>query len=226
MEEILPILEKCPLFNGISSRDVARMLCCFDARTVKLKKDNPVFSEGDSAVGVGIVLTGGIQTLREDYLGHRTIVSMASAGELFCESFSCAGVDALPVSMVAARDSAVLILDCERILTVCHHACPCHNRIVRNLLHSVAQSNLRLNQKIEILSKRTTREKVMCYLLSEAKIQGADAFVIPYDRQELADFLGVERSAMSTVIGKLRSEGVIEVNRRWFRILQHRQNAD
>ena len=91
--------------------------------------------------------------------------------------------------------------------------------MVRNLLHSVAGSNLRLNQKIEILSKRTTREKVMSYLLSEAKLQGTDAFYIPYDRQELADFLGVERSAMSTVIGKLRSEGMIDVNRKWFRIL-------
>jgi CRP-like cAMP-binding protein len=92
--------------------------------------------------------------------------------------------------------------------------------MIRNMLHSVAQSNLQLNQKIEILSKRTTREKVMAYLLSEAKIQGSDDFTIPYDRQELADFLGVERSAMSAVIGKLRDEGYIKVNRRHFQLIR------
>ena len=92
--------------------------------------------------------------------------------------------------------------------------------MIRNVLHSVAQSNLKLNQKIEILSKRTTREKVMAYLMSEAKIHGSDSFSIPYDRQELADYLGVERSAMSAVIGKLRDDGYIQVNRRQFHLMR------
>lgn len=219
MENLVPILQICPLFSGIDREHYDSMLHCFGARTMKVKKGNVIFSEGEPATGVGIVLSGSVQTLQEDYLGNRSILSMAGPGELFCEGFSCAKVEVLPVSMVAASDSEVMILDCSRVLTICHNACAFHNRMVRNLLHSVAGSNLRLNQKIEILSKRTTREKVMSYLLSEAKLQGTDAFYIPYDRQELADFLGVERSAMSTVIGKLRSEGMIDVNRKWFRIL-------
>ena len=219
MENLFPILQICPLFSGIGQEHYGSMLHCFDARTMKVKKGNVIFSEGDPAMGVGIVLSGSVQTVQEDYLGNRSILSMAGPGELFCEGFCCAKVQALPVSMVAASGSEVMILDCSRVLTICHNACEFHNRMVRNLLRSVADSNLRLNQKIEILSKRTTREKVMSYLLSEAKFQGTDAFVIPYDRQELADFLGVERSAMSTVIGKLRSEGLIDVNRKWFRIL-------
>ena len=219
MENLVPILQICPLFSGIDREHYSSMLRCFGARTMKVKKGNVIFSEGEPATGVGIVLSGSVQTLQDDYLGNRSILSMAGPGELFCEGFSCAKVEALPVSVVAASDSEVMILDCSRVLTICHNACEFHNRMVRNLLHSVAGSNLRLNQKIAILSKRTTREKVMSYLLSEAKLQGTDAFYIPYDRQELADFLGVERSAMSTVIGKLRSEGMIDVNRKWFRIL-------
>lgn len=219
MEKFFPILDSCPLFDGVGQANFRRMLHCFGARTMRVRKGNAIFSEGDPATGVGIVLSGGVQTLQEDYLGNRSILSMAGPGELFCEGFSCAKVEVLPVSMVAASDSEVMILDCSRVLTICHNACSFHNRMVRNLLHSVADSNLRLNQKIEILSKRTTREKVMSYLLSEAKLQGTDAFQIPYDRQELADYLGVERSAMSTVIGKLRAEGVIDVDRKWFKIL-------
>lgn len=221
MEKFFHTLRGCPLFDGINEENYFQMLRCFGYRTMKLKRGNTVFSEGDPATGVGIVLSGSVHTLQEDYLGNRSIVSMAGPGELFCEGFSCAKVEALPVNIVASSDSEVMILDCSKILTICHNACSFHNRMVRNLLHSVANSNLRLNQKIEILSKRTTREKVMSYLLSEAKFQGTDSFFIPYDRQELADYLGVERSAMSTVISKLHNEGIIDVNRKWFRILKN-----
>ena len=140
-----------------------------------------------------------MQVVRDDYFGNRSILSTAGPGQLFAEGFACAGVEALPVSVVATADSNVMLIDCSHIMTMCKNACPFHNQMIRNLLHSVAKSNLQLNQKIEILSKRTTREKVMAYLLSEAKIQGRDDFSIPYDRQELADYLGVERSAMSAV---------------------------
>ena len=169
---------------------------------------------------MGIVLTGAVQTVQDDYFGNRSILSMAGPGQLFAEGFACAGAETIPVSVVASTDSEVMLIDCSHIMTICHNVCAFHNQMIRNLLHSVAKSNLQLNQKIEILSKRTTREKVMAYLLSEAKIQGSDEFTIPYDRQELADYLGVERSAMSTVIGQLRDDGIIQVNRRHFRLMR------
>ena len=220
MEKYFEILTRSPLFDMVGQANYGKMLRCFDARVVRVKKNAAVFLEGEPASGVGIVLSGAVQIVQENYLGNRSIMSMAEPGQLFGEGFACAGVDALPVSIIAAVDSEVMLIDCSHILTLCQNACSFHNQMVRNLLRSVAQSNLRLNQKIEILSKRTTREKVMAYLLSEAKLHGSDEFPIPYDRQELADYLGVERSAMSTVIGKLRDEGVIEVERKWFRILK------
>lgn len=220
MEKYFDVLDICPLFQAVDSCHYAQMLHCLNARVMTVRKNSAVFREGEPAEGVGIVLSGAVQTVQDDYFGNRSILSMAAPGQLFGEGFACAGVEALPVSVVAAADGEVMLIDCAHILKVCRNACDFHNQMVRNLLHSVAESNLRLNQKIEILSKRTTREKLMAYLLSEAKLQGSNEFTIPYDRQELADYLGVERSAMSTVIGRLRDEKVIEVNRRWFRILR------
>lgn len=220
MEKYFDILDTCPLFAQVGRENYGKMLRCFGARCVSIKKGNPIFHEGGPVRFVGIVLTGAVQTVQEDYLGNRSILSMAGPGQLFAEGFACAGVDALPVSIVAAADSQIMLIDCSHIMTMCHHVCSFHNQMIRNMLSSVAKSNLQLNQKIEILSKRTTREKVMAYLFSEASIQGSNSFTIPYDRQELADFLGVERSAMSAVISKLRDDGYIRVNRRHFELIR------
>ncbi len=219
MDKYFDILDTCPLFQQVGRSNYDKMLRCFGARVVSVKKNAAVFCEGQSADRVGIVLTGSIQAVQDDYLGNRSILSMAGPGELFGEGFACAGVDSLPVSIIATVDSQIMLIDCSHIMTMCHNACPFHNQMIRNLLISVAQSNLRLNQKIEILSKRTTREKVMAYLLSEAKLHGSNDFTIPYDRQELADYLGVERSAMSTVISQLRKDGFIQVERRHFTLI-------
>lgn len=220
MDKYFDILSTCSLFENVGRDNYDKMLRCFGARIVNIKKGASVFHEGEAATKVGIVLTGTVQTVQDDYFGNRSILSMAGPGQLFAEGFACAGVETMPVSVVATADSQVMLIDCSHIMTMCHNACAFHNQMIRNLLHSVAQSNLQLNQKIEILSKRTTREKVMAYLMSEAKIQGSDSFSIPYDRQELADYLGVERSAMSAVIGKLRDDGYIQVNRRQFHLMR------
>lgn len=220
MEKYFEVLDTCPLFQQVGREHYGKMLRCFGARVITVKKNATVFHEGQAASVVGIVLTGAVQVVQDDYLGNRSILSMAAPGQLFCEGFACAQVDALPASFIAAADSQIMLIDCTHIMTMCHNACTFHNQMIRNLLVSVAQNNLLLSQKIEILSKRTTREKVMAYLLSEAKLQGSNSFTIPYDRQELADYLGVERSAMSTVIGKLRSEGFIEVDRRHFTLIR------
>ena len=220
MEKYFDILDTCSLFENVGRENYQKMLLCFGARIISVKKGAAVFHEGQAATKVGIVLTGAVQIVQDDYFGNRSILSMACPGQLFAEGFACAGVEAMPVSVVASADSEVMLIDCSHIMTICHHVCAFHNQMIRNLLHSVAKSNLLLNQKIEILSKRTTREKVMAYLLSEAKIQGSEEFTIPYDRQELADYLGVERSAMSTVIGQLRDDGIILVNRRHFQLIR------
>lgn len=222
MQEYQAILKSCPLFDGIDGQDMNAMLGCLGGRVLQVRKNQTVLAEGEKAEFVGIVLKGSAQIVKEDYFGNRSIVARVGVGEMFGESFACAGVSALPVSVVAVEDGSVMLIDCHRITVSCSNACSFHSRMIFNLLKIVATKNLIFNQKIEVTSKRTTRQKLMTYLLLQAKQHGSNAFTIPYDRQALADFLEVERSAMSAEIGKLRKEGVLETERNYFKLLQSR----
>lgn len=219
MKEFYPILAKCPLFDGIRMEDLAALLGCLGARKIRVAKGQSIFREGDKATHVGIVLTGAVQMIREDYFGNRSIVAYIGPAEMFGESYACAGIGALPISVVADEDSEAVLIDCRRITVSCTNACVFHSRIIFNMLRLVANKNLVFDQKIQVTSKRSTREKLMTYLLNQAKLQGSDEFTIPYDRQELADYLEVDRSGLSAEISKLRREGVLESEKNRFRLL-------
>ena len=216
MEEIFEILSQCPLFSGISREDLSGMLQCLGARSVSYEKGRTVFLEGDPALWVGVVLTGEVQILREDLDGNRSILAAAEPGQLFGEVFACAQLDRLPVTVIASADSRILQLACRRIIETCSQSCIFHSQLIHNLLKIVARKNLMLNQKIDFISRRTTREKLMAYLTAQAKAADSRIFSIPYNRQELADYLGVERSAMSAELGKLKKEGTIDFHRNHF----------
>ena len=219
MEEYFDILSQCPLFAGISRQELGQMLSCLGGKITGIAKGNPVFLEGAPAEFVGVVLDGKVQILRTDYYGNRSVLTVVSPGGLFGEAFACAGVETLPVSAIALQTCTVLLLDCKRVLTGCSNACPFHSRLVRNLLQGIAQKNLILTRKIQCMSQKTTQEKLMEFLLEQAKQQGSAEFVIPYDRQALADYLGVERSAMSAEISKLKKAGRIDCSGSRFRVL-------
>ena len=219
MEQFYGILARCGLFSGIKEEEFPAVLDCLGARTVRAGKGQILFSEGDRAAWVGIVLEGACRVIREDYYGNRSIVAHIPPAGVFGESYACAGVEHLPVSVAAETDSTVLLVDCSRILEGCGEQCPFRGRVNRNLLQLVARKNLGLVQKMEILSRRTTREKLLAYLLDQAKANGSSAFTIPYDRQGLADYLQVDRSGLSSEIGKLRREGKLESDKSFFRLL-------
>lgn len=157
----------------------------------------------------GVVLLGTVQVVQEDYYGNRSVMTVLQPGESFAEVFSCAGFEVMPVSVMAVTDSEVLLLDCRCVLTTCSRSCHFHSLLMKNMLEGMAQ-------KIQYMSKRTTREKLMAYLSNQAKQQGSKEFVIPHNRQSLADYLGVERSAMSAEISKLKKAGKIDTHGSWF----------
>ena len=198
MKEFFEILKRCPLFEGIPLEDLDAMLSCIGGHTVEVGKGQSIFQEGDPATHVGMVLSGAVRLVRADYYGNRSIVAHIGPAELFGETYACAAVTALPVSVVADTDSKVLLMDCRRITTSC---------------------NLVFDQKIQVTSQRTTREKLMAFLLNQAKLQGSSSFTIPYDRQGLADYLEVDRSGLSAEISKLRKEGILESERNHFVLL-------
>ena len=219
MKKYLEVLQGCPLFRGIQPEDLSAMLACLEPRVVRAARHQPILREGEPAVWVGILLSGQAQVVREDYDGNRTILTQLEPGALFGESFACAEVPALPESVTAVAPAEAMLLDCRRITASCCNACTFHSAVVFNLLKVVAAKNLRFHEKLEITSKRTTRERLMTYLLAQAKAHNSRQFVIPFDRQALADYLSVDRSGLSSEISKLRAEGVLDCCRSSFTLL-------
>ena len=220
MVKNLEILQGCPLFAHIEHADLSAMLGCLGAKAIALGKNETVFAEGDAIYQLGIVLSGAVQIVKNDFFGNRSIVASIGPGQLFGESFACANVPALPVSVVTSEESEIMLIDCRRITRSCSNACAFHSQIVLNLLQVVAQKNLLFNRKMEILSRRSTRDKLMTYLMEEAKKSRSREFTIPFDRQALADYLGVERSALSAEISKLKKDGILDSERSRFVLLE------
>ena len=219
MEEYYALLSGSDLFYGLTSEELGSMLQCLGAKIVDIQKGDPVFLEGDPAGFVGIVLEGGIQVVQEDYFGSRSVMHHSDPGDVFAEAFSFTNLDTMPVSGYAVKNSRCMILSCRRMMTVCSNACTFHNRLVKNLLTLVSRKNLMLNEKIRFMSQRTTREKLLAYLSDQAKKTGSAEFTIPYDRQALADYLSVERSAMSAEISRLKNDGILEVKGSHFKLI-------
>lgn len=219
MQEYFDLLSASPLFHGIEEQELESMLHCLGAKVVDVAKGDPVFLEGDAAGFIGIVLEGSIQIVQEDYFGNRSVIHHSQPGDVFAEAFSFTGLETMPVSGYAVKNSRVMLLACRRMMTVCSNACGFHNLLVKNLLQLVSRKNMLLNEKIRYMSKKTTRDKLLAYLSDQAKQAGSAEFTIPFDRQALADYLGVERSAMSAEIGKLKKDGLIDVKGPQFRIL-------
>lgn len=219
MDKIFLPLLNCTLFKGIKEENISAMLKCLDAKTKSFKKDDFIFREGQMAKNIGVILSGSVQVVIEDFYGNRNILSRMIQSEAFGESFACAHTASLPVNVIASEDSTILFLDCLRITDTCAKTCSFHKQIIYNLLCDIATKNIAFQQKIEITSQRTTREKIMAYLTLQSKLHQSSSFSIPYNRQELADYLEVDRSAMSAEISKLKKEGLIDCHKSDFTIL-------
>ncbi|MBQ8178616.1 MAG: Crp/Fnr family transcriptional regulator [Clostridia bacterium] len=218
MKKYLPVIKKCPLFDGVSNENLARMLGCLKAKVVDFDKKYTVFREGTVQKHVGILLSGSLHLVRMDYYGNRSILSGVEIGETFLEEFACSEAE-LPVSVIADEPSQVLILDLRHILHTCSNCCSFHQQIIFNLMKILATKNTAFYQKIDVTSKRSTREKLLTYLNYQAKKTNNNEFNIPFDRQELADYLEVERSGLSMEISKLKNEGIIDSYKNYFKLL-------
>ena len=166
---------------------------------------------------VGLLLEGAVLVVQEDFWGNRNLIARIQPGQLFGESYACSGAP-LGVDVVADSPSRVLWLNVHRVLSVCPNGCAYHSRLIRNLLSVLAEKNLRFKEKLDHMGQRTTREKLLSYLSAEARRQKSSEFDITFNRQQLADYLSVERSAMSAKLGKLREEGVLDFERSHFRL--------
>lgn len=215
------LLLQSDFFAQLTAAELQQIFLCLGVNHAVFPKNSYLFRTGDQITQLGLLLSGKIQIVQEDFWGNRTILEQIDAGDCFGEAFVCADTKKIPINVLAAEDVEVLFLPYQKILTVCSNACPFHQQLISNLLRNMAVKNVTLVQKMIHITKRSTREKLLSYLSAQAIQQGTNQFTIPFNRQELADFLAVERSAMSAELSRMQKEGLLEYHRNSFQLYAH-----
>lgn len=205
------------LFAGISKTNFTAMLACLGAYERNYRKQETIVHQGDGIDFVGIVVSGGVHIIKLDANGNEIILAQVGEGDLFAEVFACAGLSHSPVSIVTATDSVILFFNYAKLITSCSSACGFHQQLIANMLRILAQKSLYLNRRIDILSKRTLRDKIVTYFDYERC--GMQTFTIGLNREALANFLCADRSALSNELSKMKKEGYIDYHKNTFKIL-------
>ncbi len=216
MKDFSSVIRASQLFSGISEEELAAILACLNAEKRYFPRDTFVLRAGDTAESIGLVLSGSVLIIQEDIWGNRNILSKAGPGQTFAAAFACAPGSLLNVSVIAETPVIAMFLNVKRILNICSSACSHHNRIIRNLLSELAEKNLRFSEKLTHMGQRSTRAKLMSYFSAEAQRLGKYEFDISFSRQQLADYLGVERSGLSLELGKMHNDGLLDFHKSHF----------
>lgn len=219
MKKYIPILKRTQLFAGVNENEIESMLSCLDAKLKYYKKGEYALRQGERLNSLAVLVEGKLHIQSDDYWGNRSILGDIAVGEMFGEAYIAPQSDALINDVVVVEDSAVIFFDVMCVITTCSNACRFHSAVAKNLLFAISEKNRKLVQKLSHMHKRTTREKLISYLSAEAKRQNSSNIYIPFNRQQLADFLSVDRSAMSNELCKLRDEGLIEFNKNRFKLM-------
>lgn len=219
MKEYIPILRQTSMFAGLGDGDIASMLTCLDARLRTYKKGEYIVRQGEHLRDIMVLVDGALHLQTDDYWGNRSILSHIAPGEMFGESYATPESGPLLTNVIAIQDSAVIFFDVTRLMTTCSAACRFHSLVIQNIYFAISQKNRGLVQKLGYMSKRTTREKLLAYLSDQAKKHNGSSFDIPFNRQQLADFLSVDRSAMSNELCKMRDEGMIRFEKNHFTLI-------
>lgn len=213
---MLSVLRTSGIFSGISEEETEKMIHCLEVRPETFQKDEYILRAGDRVEAFGLVITGKVMIIQEDFWGNRNILAAVGAGHCFAETFACSPGAVLNVSVIAETNVQVLFLNVKRILTTCSSTCSHHSRMIRNLLSELAEKNLRLNEKITHLGQRSRRAKILSYLSAEAQRHGSAEFDIAFSRQQLADYLSVDRSGLSMELSRMQEEGLLEYRKKHF----------
>ena len=220
MDEYLALIGRSPLFDGIAPDEIKAMLHCLDARMRDYPKGSTIFRRGESTQVMGMVLEGSVRLEKEDYWGNRSIIASFEAPQSFGEVYACEPDLPLDLNVTAAENTRVLLLDVRRITTMCTSSCAFHTALIRNLMGIIAHRAYALTRKIGHIAERTTRAKLLSYLSDQAQRAQADRFSIPFDRQELADYLSIDRSAMCAELSRMKRDGIIDYRKNHFTLFQ------
>ena len=209
MKKYLKLLSKSEIFQGINENEILQMLNCLSGKIRKYKKGEYIFTVGDKVSSVALILEGSVHIQKEDYWGNLSILNKMSEGDTFGEAYSLLSSNKAENNAGAVRHSLLLYRYLKKILTVCSSLCSFHNQLIINTYTVISAKNVSLTQKIGYLSQRTTREKLFSYLSDQSIKAKSASFTIPFNRQQLADFLAVDRSAMCSELSKMQKDGII-----------------
>ena len=209
-----------PLFEGITPEERKGMLGCIGYRVAAFRKGDIIAFEEENIRNVGIVLSGSVDMIKEDVWGNKLLVTRMGKDEIFGETFAWGRNKSSAVTFTVSEDTKILLIPLDRVMHSCTNTCACHQQLVENMVHIIADKNRELIRKIEVISKRTIREKLLAYLSVQAQAQNARYFEIPLGRTELAEYLCVDRSALTRELAKMRDDGLIDYDKNCFRILE------
>ncbi len=218
MKDILEEVRSA-LFDGIGPQERGAMLGCIGYHVGTFKKGEIVAFEGENLRHIGIVLSGSVDMVKEDLWGNKTMLVRIRQNELFGETFACGDDNLSVVTFAVSENARVLFMPFSRVMHSCTMACGFHHRLIENMVRIIANKNRGLMQKVEVVSKRTIREKLLAYLSIQAQLQQSRYFEIPLGRVELAEYLCVDRSALTRELVKMKEDGLIDYDKNCFRIL-------
>lgn len=207
------------LFDGIGLEDRKVMLGCIGYHIGSFRKGDIVAFEEENIKHIGIILFGSVDMIKEDLWGNKTMLVRMRKDELFGETFACGKDNLSVVTFMVSEAAKILFLPFDRVMRSCTMNCMFHHRLIENMVSIIADKNRELIRKVEVVSKRTIREKLLAYLSIQAQIQKSRYFEIPLGRLELAEYLCVDRSALSRELVKMKNDGLIDYDKNCFRIL-------
>ncbi len=210
---------RSPLFNGITEQDLNAMLDCMGYHIGQYQKGEIIAFEDENIRHIGILLSGAVDMIKEDLWGNKTMLVRMRKDELFGETFACGEDNLSVVTFMVADDARILFIPFDRVMHSCTMACKFHHRLIENMVHIIARKNRDLMRKVEAVSKRSIREKLLAYLSIQSQAQNNRYFEIPLGRIELAEYLCVDRSALTRELAKMKEDGLIDYDRNCFRIL-------
>lgn len=216
MKEYFDTLKKTKLFHGLTDNEIQSMLLCLSAKLYTFNKGEYVLRQGETLQNISVLVKGKLHIQKDDYWGNRSILGNINTGEMFGEAYAAPESGPILNDVIAVEDSVVIFFDVEKIITGCSAGCSFHKAVIQNLFFAISEKNRKLVQKLRLMSKRSTREKLISYLSEEAKKHNSSDFNIPFNRQQLADYLSVDRSAMSKELCKMRDEGMLEFRKNQF----------
>lgn len=219
MKTTLDYIASSPLFFGISKSDILSLLDCIDVYKKHYNKNEIIYLENDEIYFIGIVLEGSVHMVKEDIDGNKTILLYMKSGELFGETFACRSIVSSRVSFIS-NDCTALFIPFHKIIYTCKTTCSFHHKLIENMINLISEKNIMLINKIEIISQKNIRSKILTYLHNESEKCNNSKFIIPLNRIELADYLSINRSALSRELKHMKDEGIINFDKNYFELFE------